>query len=396
MQMSLPTIQIVVLANFAALAAVWFYVVRSYPALHAARFWQVSMIFAATGTAVSLLRGAVHPMLPVVIGNGLMLLACGSAWAGVRQFYGRSVPITAVAIIAAIELPLLVIFTGLYDDINVRIVVISIADSIPLALAVRDLRGRPDQTASPGADLAGLMCGATVAMHVVRAIAVLSGIGGEVSLLNFNALQGAVFLLLMFAGMMANFGFVLMAIDRLRNDVAALALIDDLTGIANRRHFLVRLAEACARATRLNEPFALLAIDLDGFKAINDSHGHAAGDECLLAFTRAAQARLRTGDLLARSGGDEFCVILPATTLSEAALVARSLIQGCRKTRVPWKGIQIPITASIGIAEWSRATACDSQQLIAEADQALYVAKKQGRDRLAVYENVIPRLRKTA
>ncbi|MFG3757123.1 GGDEF domain-containing protein, partial [Klebsiella pneumoniae] len=140
----------------------------------------------------------------------------------------------------------------------------------------------------------------------------------------------------------------------------------------------------------------LLVIDLDGFKAINDSYGHSAGDECLRTFTRVAQAHLRIGDLLARTGGDEFCVILPSTTLSESALVARNLVKACRGTALHWHGLQLSMTASIGIAVWSDDIGHDSQKLIAEADHALYVAKKQGRDRLAVHQHTVRLLRKSA
>lgn len=120
-----------------------------------------------------------------------------------------------------------------------------------------------------------------------------------------------------------------MTIDRLRAEVADLAMFDDLTGAANRRQFLGRLNEECARSGRGGEAFALLMIDLDDFKEINDNHGHAAGDECLRVFTRAAGSRLRAGDLLARMGGDEFCVLLPATTLREGAMVARHILEAC-------------------------------------------------------------------
>ena len=150
-------------------------------------------------------------------------------------------------------------------------------------------------------------------------------------------MQSVLILVLMFLSMAWNFGFVLMAMDRLRNEVADLALLDDLTGVGNRRHLLQRLTEECARSERSGEPFSLLVIDLDGFKAINDTHGHAAGDACLQHFTLMAQTRLRPGDMLARTGGDEFCIVLPSSTLREGAMIARRILEclprGCRGLR---------------------------------------------------------------
>ena len=137
-------------------------------------------------------------------------------------------------------------------------------------------------------------------------------------------------LVLVFLSMALNFGFLLMAMDRLRNEVADLALLDDLTGVGNRRHLLQRLTEECARSERSGQPFALLVIDLDGFKGINDTHGHAAGDACLQHFTLMAQTRLRPGDMLARTGGDEFCIVLPSSTLREGAMIARRVLEVCR------------------------------------------------------------------
>jgi diguanylate cyclase (GGDEF)-like protein len=193
-------------------------------------------------------------------------------------------------------------------------------------------------------------------------------------------------LALIFLAMAWNFGFLLMAIDRLRNEVADLALLDDLTGVGNRRHLLQRLTEECARSERSGAPFALLVIDLDGFKAINDTHGHAAGDACLQHFTLMTQTRLRPGDMLARTGGDEFCVVLPASTLREGAMIARRILDVCRDDAKACVGPDIPVGVSIGVAQWTPEIGAFPDRLMAAADHALYAAKKDGKNRHAVYD----------
>src|SRR5437667_1506304 len=194
----------------------------------------------------------------------------------------------------------------------------------------------------------------------------------------------------MFLSLAWNFGCLLMAMDRLRSEVADLALLDDLTGVGNRRHLLQRLTEECAKSERDGEPFALLVIDLDGFKAINDTHGHATGDACLQHFTLMAQTRLRPGDMLARSGGDEFCIVLPASTLREGAMIARRVVDVCRDDAAAAAGNDIAIAVSIGVAQWNREIGTFPDRLIAVADHALYDAKKGGRNCLATYEPAPP------
>ena len=118
-------------------------------------------------------------------------------------------------------------------------------------------------------------------------------------------------------------------------------------------------------------------IDLDGFKGINDTHGHAAGDACLQHFTLMAQTRLRPGDMLARSGGDEFCIVLPSSTLREGAMIARRVLEVCRADAEQCVGTDIPIAVSIGVAQWTRDMGAFPDRLIAAADHALYEAKKE-------------------
>src|SRR5947199_4435313 len=224
-----------------------------------------------------------------------------------------------------------------------------------------------------------------IALYAVRAGGILLQV--DFSFIHYSAPQSIVVVLLMFLSMSWNFGFLLMAIDRLRNEVADLALQDDLTGVGNRRHLLQRLTDECTRSDRSGETFALLVIDLDGFKAINDTHGHAAGDACLQHFTLMAQTRLRSGDLLARTGGDEFCVVLPVTTLREGAMIARRVLEACRQDAAGCVGADVPIAASIGVAQWTRQIGANSERLIAAADKALYGAKKDGKNRFAVHDH---------
>src|SRR5439155_8221526 len=132
------------------------------------------------------------------------------------------------------------------------------------------LLSQPDARGNSGARLAGAVAVIGIAAHAFRSGAALLHVGGNVSYLEFNHLQAIMVLVLVFLSMVWNFGFLLMAIDRLRAEVADLALVDDLTGVANRRHLLQRLSEECALALRTGEPFALLAIDLDGFTEVND------------------------------------------------------------------------------------------------------------------------------
>jgi diguanylate cyclase (GGDEF)-like protein len=250
------------------------------------------------------------------------------------------------------------------------------------------LFSKQDGRVNPGARLAGLVASLIIALYAVRATGNLSGF--DFSFMRSSFAQGSLTLALIFLSMSLNFGFLLMAIDRLRNEVADLALLDDLTGVGNRRQLVQRLSEECSRSERSGDPFALLVIDLDGFKTINDTFGHAAGDTCLQHFTLMAQTRLRPGDLLARTGGDEFCIVLPSSTLREGIMIARRVLDVCRQDAEACVGSDIPIAVSIGVAQWTRDMGAFPDRLIAAADHALYDAKKEGKNRYAAYGSAPP------
>ncbi len=388
--LSVPTLWTVFVVNFLALGLIWAYVARSYPKLEAARFWTGSAFAAATGGALAMLRFEVDLVLPLLAGGGVMIFAACLAAMGIKRFYNQPVAWRVTALITGLSIAGLTFFTVGYDSLQMRILVYSLGQAAPMVLMLKLLLSRQDGRISPGARLAGIVSALMIAMYAVRAGGSLSHLGGDFSVTSSNPVQSVLVLVLMFLSMSCNFGFLLMAIDRLRNEVADLALLDDLTGVGNRRHLLQRLSQECARSERGGEPFALLVIDLDGFKAINDTHGHAAGDACLQHFTLMTQTRLRPGDMLARTGGDEFCVVLPASTVRQGAMIARRILDVCREDAAACVGADIPISLSIGVAQWTREMGAFPDRLMAAADHALYAAKRNGKNRYAVYDPAPP------
>src|ERR1700733_6719797 len=386
MMLNVPTLWTAFVVNFLALGLVWAYVMRSYPAFVAARFWTSAAFAAAIGAAVAMLRVVLDSLVPLLFGGTILVFAACLAAMGIRQFYNEPVKWRGTALITGLTFAGMALFLFGYDSETMRVLIYSVGQSLPLVLTQKLLMSKHDGRVSPGARLAGSVALIILGIYAVRAVSKLFHIGGEVSYVHFNAPQSVLTVALMFLSMALNFGFLLMAIDRLRNEVADLALLDDLTGVANRRHLMQRLTEECARSERSRESFALLVIDLDGFKAINDTHGHAAGDACLQHFTLMVQTRLRPGDMLARTGGDEFCVVLPASTLRDGAMIARRIVDVCRDDAANCVGADIPIALSIGVAQWTREIGGFPDRLIAAADHALYAAKRDGKNRCAIYD----------
>jgi diguanylate cyclase (GGDEF)-like protein/PAS domain S-box-containing protein len=168
---------------------------------------------------------------------------------------------------------------------------------------------------------------------------------------------------------------------RFEKQLRHLADHDSLTGLFNRRRLDEELEREAAESRRYERPSALLLIDLDDFKTINDTLGHQAGDELLQKIAAAMRQRLRSSDVLARMGGDEFAVIVPEAGAAEAERVAdvlRATVHGQRA-----RGSELRTTASIGVALQGR-PAKDAQQLMVEADLAMYAAKHRGRNRSCV------------
>jgi diguanylate cyclase (GGDEF)-like protein len=163
------------------------------------------------------------------------------------------------------------------------------------------------------------------------------------------------------------------------------ATIDSLTGFLMRDQFFRRLAEEHRRIARYGGSFSLLMIDLDGFKAINDRHGHMAGDQYLREVGDSIRAELRAADLACRYGGDEFCILLPETDDAGASSIADRIRTAVGSTIVGVDGVALRTTASVGVTVYPRHEAPDVTTILRHADEALYRAKRDGRDRVELW-----------
>lgn len=164
---------------------------------------------------------------------------------------------------------------------------------------------------------------------------------------------------------------------RMIRKLRELSVTDELTGLANRRRLTQLLDEEVRRSARTGHMFAVLMIDLDHFKLVNDRFGHQTGDRVLKQCATALRQSVRTTDLVGRYGGEEFCVVLPETSAAGAHRVAEKLREAVGVLPDP-----VP-TISVGLALWEPRSSVDD--LLRRADQALYKAKEAGRNRTVVY-----------
>lgn len=167
-----------------------------------------------------------------------------------------------------------------------------------------------------------------------------------------------------------------------REQLEELSRTDPLTGIQNRRSFDEDLTRIFAEADRTGAPVSVLIMDIDHFKSVNDTGGHAAGDAALVQLAHALRSVCRNTDTVARLGGDEFCCLLNHTTRDEAMML-------CERIHSAVDGILVddrPITISIGLAVRTKARSINSVEIMTEADKALYRAKESGRNTTAIWQ----------
>jgi diguanylate cyclase (GGDEF)-like protein len=316
------------------------------------------------------------------VGNALRIAAFGLLWMDARVFSGRRPEILWVVLAAAVWLALCSLppFLG---SVYARSFVASLMTAGFLILGAWELwRDRNEEFLPSRLPTVAIYLSFCVLM--LFRIAILRIAPYPVGILPVRAEWVAGFSLVTFIHCSFLVGFMLsMTRERRETEQRNNALSDPLTGLLNRRAFLDASARNNRRRHGSRDRIAVLVLDLDDFKQINDRYGHEAGDLVLQSFADTARRATRAGDLLFRMGGEEFCFVLPGASISEAGAVAERIRTRFEQSFVAHGADRVGTTVSIGVAS-SELTSRDFEQLLAAGDSAVYEAKAKGRNRTVV------------
>lgn len=172
----------------------------------------------------------------------------------------------------------------------------------------------------------------------------------------------------------------------IQNELRLLASRDSLTGAVNRRHFMELAKRELSRAKRYQRRLGLVIMDLDNFKMVNDTYGHQAGDQALLALKKVCTQGTRTVDIFARLGGEEFVLMLPETGKEAAAVIAERLKEALEKTTIKFGSHKFIVTISMGVTEYNEQKDDTLDAMLSRADKALYQAKENGRNQVLIWQ----------
>jgi len=366
------TLYVIILMNSLTVSVIWAAIVYSYRAFRPARFWLSASVLTMAGGVILALLANSGSVLPILAANAAVIFGFYLFWSGIRVFYGMDSRWRTGLLLTAATIA---VAAAAQDNLYWRGIAYAAGQSVPMALsAIRLFAGRRPRL---GAIIAGVAMLTGMAGHATMIVIDLLWLSGYPQQGLIIILPSYTLLAVIFSGTVWNFGFAIMAIDRLRAEVASLAGIDELTGVANLRRLRERMREEDARARRTGRPYSIIMADMDRLKQINDRHGHAAGDAAIISVAHALRDALRQNDLLARIGGDEFCILLPDTNLLEAQSLADRISHAVRRR----SEIDNPVpdgmgpTVSLGIAEWNREKSFSAKDVMRCADEALYGVK---------------------
>jgi len=350
-------------------------------AIRAVAWWGFAHLIRAASVVLFGMYGTAPDLITIDLANALLFTAYAVTWTGARVFDGR--PAEPVYLVTGAVLWLLVCrLPVLADAVDTRSLIASgIITAYTWLTAYEFWRGRSEPLVSRWPAIFMLFAHGALFLLRTPLAAMLPWSPG-------NHMFGSVWLtVLSFEALLftISIAFILLAMAKERTELRhrTAAMVDPLTGIANRRSFMQDAAQLAKRHSANPRPTAVLLIDLDHFKSINDRFGHALGDRALEIFADAARQSMRSSDLLGRLGGEEFAAVLSDTSRDKAVAVAERIRESFAKVAQDVDGRPVCATVSIGLVHCQEA-ALDVPELLAQADQALYFAKENGRNRVEV------------
>ncbi|HLA20089.1 MAG TPA: GGDEF domain-containing protein [Pseudolabrys sp.] len=350
-------------------------------AIRAVAWWGFAHLIRAASVVLFGMYGTAPDLISIDLANALLFTAFAVTWTGARVFDGR--PVEPVYLVTGAVLWLLVArLPVLSDAVDVRaLIAAGIITSYTWLTAYEFWRGRSEQLVSRWPAIFMLFAHGALFLLRTPLVAMLpwspnNNVFGSVwlTVLSFEALLFTI-----------SIAFILLAMAKERTELRhrTAAMVDPLTGIANRRAFLHDAAILAKHHSARPHPTAVLLIDLDHFKSINDRFGHALGDHVLELFTDTARQSIRSSDLFGRLGGEEFAVILYDTSRDKAVAAAERIRESFAQASQEVDGRPVCATVSIGLVHCQEVV-LDVPELLAQADQALYLAKERGRNRVEV------------
>ena len=342
--------------------------VREYHGIRTAAFGD--FLF-GVGMLLSTFRGIASDVITIITANYLIVFGLALMYVAIRRFLGERIDygVLAVSIVpVVISFPYL---TYVWNDFALRVHIIGVCSGILLsAIAVSLFRVRQSGFGSSAFFLASISA-LYVIILFLRSLSLLI-LPAQQSL--YMNLITVVNLIAMFAAsFLWSMGFVLMVSQRLQSTLADLATVDSLTRISNRRAMLSMLEAEFARVARSNIEFSTLLVDVDHFKPINDIYGHEMGDIVLCEVAQLLKNTLRKQDTISRWGGEEFLILLPDTTLRDAADIGERLRLHIEENRFYFDGHSVKLTISIGVG--NSANCRGVNEIYKCSDTALYKAK---------------------
>ena len=352
--------------------------------------WAWALLLGGAGYGLFLLRGRIPDALSVVLANAILSGMISGLIAAVRCFHGLAPGWPQLLVAPVTMAALMALFL---DSFPMRILLSNTLMGTQVVWLLWTLHTQGTGPLGKGARLltSGLVLEAT--MLFVRSVSGAAFAGQDASIFLGNTVQTLTFMVAFIALLVTSMGFLFMGKDRADAVNRRLAAQDELTGAANRRAIIAALERDMAHAVRMREPMALMMVDVDHFKKVNDHWGHPAGDAVLRHVVAVLRQRVRVQDVVGRYGGEEFLLVLPGTEAEGAYQLAQQLCAAVQDTPCPWGQEAIAVTVSIGVFGGRLQPQDHWGLLLHAADQALYRAKETGRNRAELVCGLEPVLR---